>query len=67
MLLRRRDAVEVVGAALTAKARGDGYRRIAAGLARPASTVRGWLRRFAAMAGALRAHFTRWAHALDPA
>ena len=66
MLLRRRDAVEVVGAALTAKARGDGYRRIAAGLARPESTVRGWLRRFAAMAGALREHFTRWAHALDP-
>lgn len=65
-LLRRRDGVEVVGAALTAKARGDGHRRIAAGLGRPASTVRGWLRRFAAMAGALREHFTRWAHALDP-
>jgi hypothetical protein len=66
MLLRRRDAAEVVGAALTAKARGDGHRRIAADLARPESTVRGWLRRFAAMAGALREHFTRWAHALDP-
>ena len=65
-LLRRRDAVEVVGAALTAKARGDGHRRIAADLDRPPSTVRGWLRRFAAMAGALREHFTRWAHALDP-
>ena len=33
---------------------------------RPASTVRGWLRRFAVMAVALREHFTRWAHALDP-
>lgn len=66
-LLRRRDAGEVVGAALTAKARGDGHRRIAADLGRPPSTVRGWLRRFAAMAGALREHFTRWAHALDPA
>ena len=65
MLLRRRDAVEVVGAALTAKAGGDGHRRIAAVLGRPASTVRGWLRRFAAMAGALREHFTRWAYALD--
>lgn len=65
-LLRRRDAVEVVGAALTAKARGDGHRRIAADLGRHASTVRGWLRRFAVMADELREHFTRWAHALDP-
>jgi Homeodomain-like domain len=65
-LARRRDAVEVVGAALTAKARGAGHRRIAADLGRPASTVRGWLRRFAEMAVALREHFTRWAHALDP-
>lgn len=65
-LVRRRDAVEVVGAALTAKAGGDGHRRIAADLGRPPSTVRGWLRRFAAMAEALREHFTRWAHALDP-
>jgi hypothetical protein len=65
-LVRRRDGVEVVGAALTAKARGDGHRRIAGVLGRPASTVRGWLRRFAVMAVALRAHFTRWAQALDP-
>jgi hypothetical protein len=65
-LLRRRDAVEVVGAALTAKAGGQGHRRIASDLGRPPSTVRGWLRRFAAMAGALREHFTRWAYALEP-
>ena len=67
-LVRRRDAVEVVGAALTAKARdgGGGHRRIAADLGRPASTVRGWLRRFAVRAVVLREHFTRWAHALDP-
>jgi len=65
-LLRRRDDVEVVGVALTAKARGDGHWRIATDLGRSASTVRGWLRRFAAMAGALREHFARWAHALDP-
>jgi hypothetical protein len=65
-LVRRRDAVEVVGAALTAKARGVGHRRIAEDLGRHVSTVRGWLRRFAVMAGALREHFTRWAHALDP-
>jgi hypothetical protein len=66
ILVRRRDAVEVAGAALTAKAGGDGHRRIAADLGRSASTVRGWLRRFAEMAVALREHFTRWAHALDP-
>lgn len=65
-LVRRRDAVEVVGVALTAKVRGDGHRRIAADLGRSVSTVRGWLRRFAEMAVALREHFTRWAHALDP-
>lgn len=65
-LVRRRDAVEVVGAALTAKARGVGHRRIAMGLGRHASTVRGWLRRLALMADELREHFTRWAYALDP-
>ena len=63
-LVRRRDAVAVVGAALTAKARGVGHRRIAAELGRHPSTVRGWLRRFAARADEVRAHFTRWAHAL---
>ena len=66
MLLRRRDGVEVVGAALTQKAQGKGHRPIAVVLGRPASTVRGWLRRFAAMAGELREHFTRWAHSIDP-
>jgi transposase-like protein len=42
---RLADATEVVGAALAAKATGLGYRRIAATLARPRSTVRRWLRR----------------------
>lgn len=42
---RRADAVEVIGAALTAKAAGSGYRTIAAQLGRPVSTVRRWLRR----------------------
>ena len=65
-LVRRRDGVEVIGAALTAKARGDGHRRIAVDLGRRPSTVRGWLRRFAEKAVELREHFTRWAHALDP-
>lgn len=65
-LLRRRDAVEVIGAALTAKAKGKGHGRIARDLGRAQSTVRGWLRRFASRADELREHFTRWAHALDP-
>jgi hypothetical protein len=65
-LLRRRDSVEVIGLALTAKAKGDGHRRIATDLGRPTSTVRGWLRRFAAMADRIREHFARWGHALDP-
>jgi len=65
-LLRRRDGVDVIGAALTAKAGGAGHRRIAADLGREPSKVRRWLRRFAFRAEAIRAHFTRWAHALDP-
>lgn len=65
-LLRRRDGVEVIGAALMAKARGAGHRTIAAELGRRPSTVRGWLRRFGVMAVELREHFTRWTHALEP-
>jgi hypothetical protein len=30
------------------------------------ATVRGWLRHFAEKAGAIREHFTPWAHALGP-
>ncbi|HEY5222795.1 MAG TPA: DUF6431 domain-containing protein [Microbacteriaceae bacterium] len=41
---RRADTVEAIGAALTANARGDGHRMIAARLDRPVSTVRRWLR-----------------------
>ena len=65
-LARRRDTVEVIGAALTAKAKGSGHRRIAADLKVHPATVRGWLRGFARMATAIREFFTRWAHALDP-
>ena len=43
-LPRRADAAEVIGAALVAKARGQGHRTIAADLHRPVSTVRRWLR-----------------------
>lgn len=57
-LVRRADLVEVIGAALSAKAAGAGARRIAALLGRPVETVRGWLRRFAARAGVLRVWFT---------
>jgi len=53
-LLRRADGVEVIGAALRAKAAGAGHRPIAAQVARPASTVRGWLRAFARNAEAAR-------------
>jgi hypothetical protein len=50
VLLRRADAVTVIGAALLAKAAGAGHRRIAVTLDVPASTVRGWLRRIVTVA-----------------
>jgi len=65
-LLRRRDAVGVIGAALTARASGLSIGRTAAGVVGvPFSTVRGWLRRFTAVAGGVRAAFTVLAHDLD--
>lgn len=48
----------VIGAALAGAAAGLGHRKIAERLGRPAATVRGWLRRFASRAGALRSAFT---------
>jgi hypothetical protein len=45
VLLRRADAVTVIGAGLLAKATGSGHRPIAVLLGVPSSTVRGWLRR----------------------
>jgi uncharacterized membrane protein YkvA (DUF1232 family) len=68
-LLRRADTAAVIVSALAAKARTRvGFRRIAADLARPAETVRGWLRRFAERAEAVRSVFTVWlaAVAADP-
>jgi len=50
---------------LVAKAAGCGHRRIAERLGRPPATVRGWLRRFAARAGWLRAAFTALLCELD--
>jgi hypothetical protein len=65
VLSRRADGVAVIGAALLAKAAGAGHRTVAAGLGRPASTVRGWLRRFDRRAEELRVLFTGLLHALD--
>jgi hypothetical protein len=65
-LLRRADSAGVIGAALAGRAAGLGHRRIAAGLGVAASTVRGWLRRFAVQAESVRAAFTVLARDLDP-
>lgn len=58
VLLRRADLVEVIGAALAAKAAGLGARVVAGRLGRPVDTVRGWLRRFGSRAEAVRRFFT---------
>lgn len=64
-LVRRRDDVETIGAALADNAAGIGYRSIAAALGRYENTVRRWLAAFRDRAEAIRVHFTVWAHALD--
>jgi hypothetical protein len=68
-LSRRADGVEVIGAALLARVWGWGYRRVAARVGRPVSTVRGWLGRVAVNAERIFAAFTRLVHELeaDPA
>jgi len=63
---RRVDTVAVIGRALTAAAAGAGHRRVAVVVGRPASTVRGWLRRFRWAAARVAAHFSVWAHRFDP-
>ena len=63
-LLRRCDAVEVIGGAVLA-ATDAGYRREQLG--RPAETVRDWLARFRSRAELVAAHFWRWARAVDGA
>jgi hypothetical protein len=65
-LLRRADAAAVIGTALEKNAAGAGHRSIARDLGRPAETVRGWLRRLAARAGAVRAFFTVLLAATSP-
>jgi len=68
MLCRRADAGAVIGRALEEKASGAGHRKIAEGLGRPASTVRGWLRALGRNAGRVRELFTPLAAGLvtDP-
>lgn len=65
-LARRVDTVAVIGRAVTMAAGGTGHRAIAEVVRRPASTVRGWLRRFRSAAARVAAHFASWAHRLDP-
>jgi Homeodomain-like domain len=65
LLARRPDEAQVIGAALAAAAQGQGHRRIARLLGVPADTVRGWLRRFAALAGRVREVFTGVAAAVS--
>lgn len=65
-LLRRADMAAVIWAGLTASVAGMGHRKIAAGLGRPASTVRGWLARFASRAELVRGVFTVLLCAVDP-
>jgi len=65
-LLRRADAVAVVGAALLLRMSGMGVRPIAAAVGAPRSTVRGWLTRFDERAERVRVHLWRWALWTDP-
>jgi hypothetical protein len=65
-LFRRADAAEVIGAALAARARGAGFRAVAAELGLPPETVRGWLRRFTGRAEAVRVFFTALLAAAGP-
>lgn len=66
MLMRRRDAVEVIGWSLFGWAGGRGYRRVAEVVGVPWTTVRGWCRRFRERAEEIRMLFTRVAFRLDP-
>lgn len=65
-LLRRVDTAAVIGGTLMSAAKGLGHRKVADEVDRPASTVRGWLRRARARAGRIEVHFVAWAHVLDP-
>jgi hypothetical protein len=65
-LLRRADTAAVIVSGLVMAAmQGVGFRWIADRLARPAETVRGWLRRFGGRVEAVRSVFTIWLRALQ--
>jgi hypothetical protein len=65
-LLRRADtALVIVSGLVMAATQGVGFRWIADKLARPAETVRGWLRRFAGRVEEVRSVFTIWLRALQ--
>jgi len=61
-LRRRVDAAETIVLALFAHVRGMGQRKVAAGIHRHESTVRGWLRRARRLAAAIRDLFARLGH-----
>jgi hypothetical protein len=65
-LVRRRDVVEVIGEALTARYL-DGKSRsvVAAEAGVPFDTARGWQRRFSGKSGEIRELFSTLAHRLD--
>jgi transposase-like protein len=65
LLVRRVDEAAVIGSALTQKAQGMGHRKVALNISRPATTVRGWIRRFGERSKMLLEHFLGWALALD--
>jgi hypothetical protein len=62
VLSRRAYGVEVIGAALLARASGSGHRPIGQQLGVPAATVRGWLRRMATRLEPVRLHLLQVAH-----
>jgi hypothetical protein len=62
VLSRRAYGVEVIGAALLARASGSGHRPIGQELGVPAATVRGWLRTMATRLEVTRLHLLQVAH-----
>jgi hypothetical protein len=66
-LLHGVDAVEVIGSVLDAiVVVGGKLEDVAVGACIPVETVRGWLKRWRKVAGAVTAHFVRWLVALMP-
>jgi len=65
MLPRRADGIRVIGKALLEHVAGHGHRPIAARLRRPAATVRGWIRAFAARAEQTLVQASLWMLRLD--